>query len=151
MPTFTYKAIGQDGQATTGSLQAENYQVALRLLEEKALHPVNVAEGVVAARSITGGRKRVKLRFLTVFYSQMADLLRAGVPMLRALDVLAKQSPSPVLTEVIKDVRESVSGGEPLADAMEKHPNAFNDLHCSMIRSGERGGFLEDVLYRYVE
>ena len=68
--------------------------------------------------------------------------------MLRSLDVLAKQDANRVLTEVIKDVREEVSGGAALADAMEKHPNAFNPLHCAMIRAGERGGFLEDVLTR---
>ncbi len=148
MPTFSYRAIGEDGAPVTGALTAENYQVALRMLEEKALTPVNVAEGVVGGKSIIGGKKRVKLRHLTTFYSQLADLLRAGVPMLRSLDVLARQDSSPVLTEIIKDIREEVSGGAPLADAMEKHPNAFSNLHSSMVRAGESGGFLEEVLTR---
>jgi len=148
VPTFSYKAVGTDGQPVSGALTAENRQVALRLLEEKALFPVKVSEGQMAGKSITGRRRRVKLRFLTTFYSQLADLLRAGVPMLRALDVLARQDSNALLTEVIRDVREEVSGGASLADAMEKHPNAFSPLHTSMIRAGERGGFLEDVLSR---
>lgn len=148
MPTFSYKAIGQDGQSVAGSLTAENQQVALRMLEEQALYPVNVREGAIAAKSVTGRSKRVKLRHLITFYSQLADLLRAGVPMLRALDVLGRQGFSPVLTEIIRDVREDVAGGAALADAMEKHPNAFSELHASMVRAGERGGFLEEVLTR---
>jgi len=68
--------------------------------------------------------------------------------MLRALDVLGRQGFSPVLTEIIRDVREDVAGGAALADAMEKHPNAFSELHASMVRAGERGGFLEEVLTR---
>jgi len=148
VPTFSYRAISEDGGAVDGALTAENYQVALRMLEDKSLTAVNVTEGVVGGRSILGRKKRVKLRFLTAFYSQLADLLRAGVPMLRALDVLARQNSSPVLTEIIKDVREEVAGGAALADAMEKHPNAFKELHSSMVRAGERGGFLEEVLSR---
>jgi len=148
VPTFSYKAIGQDGQSVAGSLTAENQQVALRMLEEQALYPVNVREGAIAAKSITGRSRRVKLRHLITFYSQLADLLRAGVPMLRALDVLGRQGFSPVLTEIIRDVREDVAGGAALADAMEKHPNAFSELHASMVRAGERGGFLEEVLTR---
>ena len=148
MPTFSYKAVGQDGQSVIGSLTAENYQVALRLLEEQALFPVNVREGAIAAKSIIGRSKRVKLRHLITFYSQLADLLRAGVPMLRALDVLGRQGFSPVLTEIVRDVREQVAGGAALADAMEQHPNAFSELHASMVRAGERGGFLEEGLAR---
>ena len=148
MPTFSYRAIGEDGAAVTGALTAENYQVALRMLEEKALTPVNVTEGVVGGKSVWGRKRRVKLRYLTAFYSQLSDLLGAGVPMLRALDVLARQDSNPVLTDIIKDVREEVSGGAALADAMEKHPNAFSELHSSMVRAGERGGFLEEVLTR---
>lgn len=148
MPTFSYKAIGSDGQSVSGSLTAENYQVAMRMLEERSLFPVNVNEGAIAARTLTGNAKKIKLRHLTTFYTQLADLLKAGVPMMRSLEVLAKQDANPALTEVIKDVREEVSGGSALADAMEKHPNAFNDLDCAMIRAGERGGFLEEVLSR---
>ncbi len=148
MPTFSYRAVAKDGGAVTGSLTAENYQVAMRMLEERSLVPVNVREGAVAAKSLTGGTKKIKLRYLTTFYSQLADLLRAGVPMLRSLDVLARQSANAALTEIIREVREDVSGGMALAEAFEKHPNAFNHLHCAMIRAGESGGFLEDVLSR---
>ncbi len=149
MPSFTYKAVNETGQQVSGVVTAENHQVALRMLDEQALFPISVEEGTAVGKSkLTGSRRRVKLRYITVFYSQLADLLRAGVPMLRALDVLTKQNAHPVLTEVLKEVREDVAGGKTLADAMEQHPQAFKPLHAAMVRAGERGGFLEDVLSR---
>jgi len=137
----------EGGQLIQGVLTAENHQVALNMLDERSLYPVSVEEA--GAGSGVGGRKRVRLRYLTTYYQQMADLLRAGVPMLKALDVLTEQEGSPpVLRQIIREVREAVAGGATLADALEKHPAVFKELHCSMIRAGERGGFLEDVLAR---
>ncbi len=147
MPTFAYKAVEKSGRTVTGSMAAENEQVALRLLAERSLFPVNVSEA--AGARIGGGGRKIRLRYLTTYYQQMADLLRAGVPMMRALEVLSTQEGSPVtLRNALAEVREDVAGGVTLAEAMEKHPNLFKGLHCSMIRAGERGGFLEDVLER---
>jgi len=149
MPTYTYQARTLDGQTVTGVLTAENQQAALRSLDERALFPIEVSEGGQASKSILPGRRRkLKLRVLATFYSQFADLLRAGVPVMRSLDVLARQKSHPLLTEILNEVRDDVAGGETLADAMAKHPNAFSELHIAMVRAGERGGFLEDVLAR---
>lgn len=149
MPSYSYQARTVDGQTVTGVLTAENQQAALRSLDERALFPVQVSEGGQAQKSLLPGRRRkVKLRVLATFYSQFADLLRAGVPVMRSLDVLARQKGNPVLTEILNEVRDDVAGGETLADAFAKHGNAFSELHIAMIRAGERGGFLEDVLAR---
>lgn len=149
MATFTYKAKTRTGQTVTGVLTAESHQAALRTLDDRSLFPINVAEGSQAAKTaITGRKKRIRLKVLSTFYSQLADLLRAGVPVLRSLDVLARQNSDPLLSEILRDVHSDVSGGETLADAMLKHPNAFNELSIAMVRAGEQGGFLEDVLMR---
>ncbi|MFO0973519.1 MAG: type II secretion system F family protein [Phycisphaerae bacterium] len=149
MPTFTYHARNTDGKTVAGVLTADSQQAALRMLDEQALFPVTVEEGGQATKSrVTGRRKRVRLSTVAVLYSQMADLLKAGVPAMRALDVLCRQTPSAALVEILREVREDVSGGQTLADAMAKHPNAFSELHVSMIRAGEKGGFLEEVLHR---
>lgn len=149
MPTFTYVARNIQGQQVDGVLTAENEQAALRTLDDRQLFPIEIREGGKAGASvITGRKKRIKLAHLGQMYSQLADLLRAGVPMLRSLDVLAKATPNAALVEILKEVRDDVAGGEALADAMEKHPNAFDELHVSMVRAGEKGGFLEDVLAR---
>ncbi|MGB0714490.1 MAG: type II secretion system F family protein, partial [Phycisphaerae bacterium] len=148
MPSYSYKAVNDAGAQVTGVLTAENYQVALRLLDEQALYPVKVTEGIEKPTMSISRGGRVKLSQLTVFYGQLADLLRAGVPMLRALDVLARQESGGTLGQVVRELREDVAGGTALGDAMGKHPQAFSDLHASMVRAGESGGFLEDVLER---
>lgn len=133
----------------SGVLTAENYQVALRMLDEQALYPVKVAEGIKTGSMRFSRRRRVKTHELTTFYSQLADLLRAGVPMLRSLDVLSKSGPAAGgLTQILKELREDVAGGMALGEAMAKHPRAFSPLHSAMVRAGEQGGFLEDVLSR---
>ena len=108
---------------------------------------MKVSEGVVSKGGLLG-KRRVKGAHLTTFYGQLADLLRAGVPMLRSLDVLSKQGSSGVLSQAVRELREDVAGGLSLGDAMGKHPQVFSDLHASMVRAGESGGFLEDVLQR---
>lgn len=149
MATFSYTARNTEGRTVTGVLTADSQQAALRMLDEQALFPVAIQEGGLANRSLmTGGRKRIRPGTVAVLYSQMADLLRAGVPALRALDVLCRQTPNAALVEILREVRDDLSGGQTLADAMSKHPNAFSELHVSMVRAGEKGGFLEDVLAR---
>lgn len=148
MPSFTYKAVAGDGKQVDGVLTAENYQVALRMLEEQTLYPIKVSEGTEASTDVFGRRKRVKASHLTTFYSQLADLLRAGVPMLRSLDVLSRQESHGALIQVLKELREDVAGGMALGEAMGKYSHAFSPLHSAMVRAGEQGGFLEDVLHR---
>src|SRR2546427_12858294 len=88
---------------------------------------------------------------MATFYSQLADLLRSGVPLLRSLDILERQHNQPALSEVIREVRAKVADGTSLADALGQHPRAFNELAVSMVRAGQEGGFLEDVLRRIAD
>lgn len=129
-------------------LTAENYHVALRMLDEQALYPIQVLEGAEAGAGGIGSRRRVKSAHLTTFYSQLADLLKAGVPMMRSLDVLSGQGSQGAMVMVVKELREDVAGGMSLGDAMAKHQRVFSPLHSSMVRAGEQGGFLEEVLHR---
>ena len=148
MATYTYTARNVDGKTVTGVLTADSQQHVLRTLDEQSLFPVEVREGGKAQGGLGGKKRKVKPAKVAVIYSQFADLLRAGVPALRSLDVLHKQTSNPVLKEILAEVRADVASGDTLADALEKHPNAFSPLHVSMIRAGEKGGFLEDVLTR---
>jgi general secretion pathway protein F/type IV pilus assembly protein PilC len=87
-------------------------------------------------------------RHLAVFYAQLADLLHAGVPLLRSLELLEKQSPNRRLQGVLREVRLKVADGTGLAQAMGMFPRVFDELAVSMVRAGQEGGFLEDVLKR---
>lgn len=149
MPTFTYKARNATGEQVVGTLVAETSAAAARMLDERSLLPVAVDELRLSQQSfLTGGTRRIGASKVGVIYEQLADLLRAGVPMLRALDVLSKQTTHVGLARVLREVHDEVAGGDALADAMSKHPHAFPELHVSMVRAGEKGGFVEDVLTR---
>lgn len=135
-----------------GTLIAESALAAARVLDERSLLPIEVEEQAAQQRSfLTGRTRRVSATKVGQMYEQLADLLRAGVPILRALDVLSQQSSTAALGGVLREIRDDVSGGDALADAMRKHPQVFPDLHAAMVRAGEKGGFLEDVLKRLSE
>lgn len=149
MPTFSYKARNTTGESVAGTLIADSSLAATRMLDERSLLPVEIEELKPQQRSFfTGRTHRLSISKVGQMYEQLADLLRAGVPILRALEVLSQQATSAALGRVLREVRDDVSGGDSLADAMHKHPHAFPELHASMVRAGEKGGFLEDVLSR---
>jgi general secretion pathway protein F/type IV pilus assembly protein PilC len=148
MPDFQYVARELSGTQVTGVLTAGSQQEALSSLAARQLFPVQVdlAESAKQEQKFVG--RRVKARQLAIFYGQLADLLKSGVPLLRSLELLEAQAVSPALELVVRDVKEHVADGSRLYDAMRKHPRAFSELVVSMVRAGEEGGFLEDVLKR---
>jgi general secretion pathway protein F/type IV pilus assembly protein PilC len=149
MPDFTYEAIGTTGLRSNGTLTATSEREAASMLDARGLFPVRINQTKSAVT--TGGGKKIKGRYMAAFYSQLADLLRSGVPLLRSLDILERQSSQAVLSGVLREVRAKVADGTSLADAMLPHPRVFNELAISMVRAGQEGGFLEDVLKRIAD
>ncbi len=148
MPTFAYTARDMTGKQVNGTLEAAGEREVATILSERSLFPVNVKDMGSPTQSVFGHRKKVKGQTMAVFYSQLASLLRAGVPMIRSLNVLAEQSSDPVLQEVITDIRNRVEEGEPIGDSMARFPRVFSEMACNMVRAGTEGGFLEDALDR---
>ena len=148
MATFGYRARNATGELICGTLLAESSMAAARMLDDRALTPIEVDEVKPQGSSIFSGSRRISASKIGVIYEQLSDLLRAGVPMLRSLDVIAAQASSPAVSRIVKEIKEDVSGGDSLAGAMGKHPHAFPSLHVSTVRAGEAGGFLEEVLAR---
>ena len=145
MATYEYTARTAGGEKVAGVMQADSETAVVRTLDERELYPIRVAEQ--AEQSIVSGRgRRIRLRDIATAYGQMADLLNAGVPMLRTLETLVRAGANRNLCEVFLRVRDDVAAGKTLAEAMGEHPTVFTPLHCAMIRAGERGGFLEEVL-----
>jgi general secretion pathway protein F/type IV pilus assembly protein PilC len=148
MPEFKYTARELSGRQVSGLLTATSEKDAVASLTARSLFPVKVALSEQSQKQAAAGSGRVPSRYLTVFYNQLADLLRSGVPLLRSLLLLEDQTSHPGLRIVIQDVREQVADGSRLNDAMRRHPRNFNFLSVSMVRAGEEGGFLEEVLSR---
>jgi general secretion pathway protein F len=150
MPDFTYEALAGTGQKTEGTLTAGNEHEVVSILDARGLFPVKI-QAAKGQRLTVGSRKKVKARHMATFYGQLADLLAAGVPLLRSLEILERQASQPTLSVILREVRAEVADGTSLADAMTKHPGAFSELGVSMIRAGQEGGFLEDVLRRIAD
>jgi general secretion pathway protein F/type IV pilus assembly protein PilC len=148
VPEFAYVARETSGKQTTGALTAASEREVVALLSQRGMFPVRIqpVKGAISAK--TGGGPRIKTKYLSSFYAKLADLLHSGVPLLRSLDILERQSSVPAMAEVLKDVRARVADGTSLSDALAQHPRAFTELTVSMVRAGQEGGFLEDVLKR---
>lgn len=144
MPTFEYTALSAGGQRIEGVLAGATEQAVLAELESRQLTPV----AIEARAERTSHRRGVSARKLAMSYSQLADLLHAGVPLLKSLKLLAGRRSSTRLASVFRELSEAVSAGEELAEAMSRRPEFFPRVHTAMVRAGEKGGFLEAVLAR---
>lgn len=133
----------------TGVLSAATRREALSALATRALFPVEVRgeSGDGEVRRV----RRVPAQLLANTYGQLADLLGSGVPLLRALDVLRRQTSHAGLKEVLGEVHRQVEGGATLAQAMSRYRRAFGEMAVSMVRAGGEGGFLEEALTRVAE
>src|SRR4051794_31222254 len=102
MPDFAYEAVAPTGQRSQGTLTAGSEREVMAALDARGLFPVRIA----AARAAVAARRgrRIAARHLTTFYSQLADLLHSGVPLLRSLDILERQSSQPALAAVLREV-----------------------------------------------
>lgn len=148
MPDFKYLAKEMTGKQVAGTLTAASEKDALAGLAARSLFPISISLTEQSKQQASTGSRRVPAKYLTVFYNQMSDLLKSGVPLLRSLQLLEDQSSNANLKSVIQDVREQVADGTRLNEAMRKHPKTFNFLTVSMVKAGEEGGFLEEVLSR---
>lgn len=149
MPNFAYIARDHQGKRVSGTLAAANQREAVALLSGKSLFPMQVEQEKSRASWARG--RRVSGQQMAVIYSQLAGLLRSGVPLLRSLQVLKKQSSNESLQQVLQDVHDRVEDGATLAEAMRMHPRTFGELPISMVRAGGEGGFLEDALQRIAQ
>ncbi len=144
MGTFAYVARDGEGERISGTVTGGSEQAVLAELHARHLLPVRVHE----VRERTRLRRGVPARRLAVVYRQASDLLRAGVPLLRVLRLLGRGRADRRLALVFSDVADRVADGGHLADAMATHGDVFPPIQIAMIRAGERGGFLEEVLER---
>ena len=177
MPRYTYVALDARGQESTGLVDANSTNEAIGQLRQAGYFPTNVFEEGKAtgreakavkqkktkavARRCPGRRRRrtsssssarrVKPRVLMIFTRQLATLIDAGLPLLRALTVLAKQERDKVLQRTIGSLGDAVQGGSTFSEGLAQHPKIFNDLYVNMVRAGELGGVLELVLTRLAE
>ncbi|MCE5230123.1 type II secretion system F family protein, partial [bacterium] len=150
MPTFFYTARNAQGQMIKGQTEAMNQSMAARGLRDQGLIPTLIeAGGVLASRApkqATGKRGRIKLEDLVILTRQFATMIRAGLPLIEVLNILAEQSEKRLLKEIMKQVEKDVGGGASLFEAMSKHKKTFSTFYLSMVMAGEAAGMLDSIL-----
>src|SRR3954462_7928879 len=153
--TFQYKVKDKTGKLVEGSLEAENAQLVVSKLRSMGYVPIEIQQqsggNVHRAIKLPGFSDRVKLKDVSVFSRQFATMINSGLSLLRSLYILAEQTESKALAEVVNQVRMDVERGSSLSQALSKHPKAFGRLYVSMVKAGEVGGALDSVLMRLAE
>ena len=146
MTDYAYIARDAKGQRVTGSVAATSEREVLSILSGQSLFPITVTVEKAASNPLS--RKRVSGQLMATTYSQLASLIRSGVPLLRSIHVLRQQASNARLREVLDDVYRRVEDGSTLGEAMSRYPRVFSEMAINMVRAGGEGGFLEDALER---
>jgi type IV pilus assembly protein PilC len=147
---FTYKATTKEGRTLSGTAEAASRQALLGLLHKQGLTPVLVEADKARRKggSLFGPKKKIKLTDLVVFTRQLSTMISAGVPLARSLSALQSDAPTPYMKEVLTGITKDVESGISLGDAFAKYPTVFSDVYVNMVRAGEEGGILDDILKR---
>lgn len=147
MARFNYTAL-KEGKKINGAVEAADRDSAMTILRKQGVHPLVVkVEGSKLNLHIKK-KGKVKLKDLAVFTRQLSTMVSAGVPLNRSLATLQTQSESKYFQKVIGSISKDVEGGVPLADGFAKFPNVFSDVYVNMVRAGEAGGILDEILKR---
>ncbi len=145
MPTFTYTARSTSGELKSATIDAPSRDDAVAQLRRQRLTIIKVDESKSTPKKSMGS---IKMRDIVIFTRQFSTMINAGLPLVQALDILARQSENKALAAVVREVVFDVESGNTVADAMKKHPKAFSDLYTNMVAAGEAGGILDTILNR---
>ena len=156
MTLFRYKAVTPEGKFIEGSLEAADQQTVLARLEEQGQLPIKVHSGEEGG--LLGGeiqlpwkRRRVPQSDLLVFTQELSTLIEAGLTLDRSLSILAELTDNAYLSEIIHELLREIKGGKSLSEAIGSYPQVFPKLYVNMVRAGEAGGALDQILKRLVE
>jgi type IV pilus assembly protein PilC len=153
MPAFVYKGKTRDGKAVAGERVGETKEAVMALLRREQILVASIKEKgkEVALPKFGGG---VPSKDLAIFVRQFSVMIDAGLPLVQCLEILGSQQDNKTFAKILLTTRMDVEAGASLADAMRKHPKAFDDLFTNMIAAGEAGGILDTILKRlatYIE
>ncbi|MBL9216218.1 MAG: type II secretion system F family protein [Opitutaceae bacterium] len=150
MPTYAYEAIAAGGTSRRGTMEAADERRVVAELRRAGLYATAVKPAARQERAAVRWRpgRPVAGREVAVFTRQLATLLRAGMPLVRGLEVLARQERNPRMRALLGELAEAIRAGSSLSEAMARRPRVFGSLLVSLVKAGEAGGALELVLDR---
>ena len=141
---FVFEWEGKDrgGKVVRGESRAVSENLVMTALRRQGIVPLKVKK-----RRMSGG-KSIKPKDIAIFTRQLATMMKAGVPLLQAFDIVGRGNPNPNVSRLLNEVRTDVETGTSLSSAFRKHPLYFNTLYCNLVEAGEAAGILEDILDR---
>lgn len=160
---FVYKIKDEQGRLKEAVASAESSSVLKARLQARGIDVVEIRESTAAGDLQARWKnlqtnvlqvdlfERVTIKDMVVFSRQFAAMISSGVAMLRTLTIIVDQCPNRKLKRSLDDIRQSIEAGLSLSDAMSRHPQIFDKLYVSMIKAGETGGILADVLKRLAD
>ncbi len=157
MATFAFSGRTRSGETVNGERSADTMEAAVAALRREQVLVTRIAPAKARAErpaKAAGGGKKVNARNLAIFTRQFSVMIDAGLPLVQCLEILGNQEEDKNFAKVILETRGDVEGGASLADAMRKHPKAFDALFTNMVAAGEAGGILDTILKRlavYIE
>ena len=143
--TFLYEGIDRQGKKVKGETSGKGPALVRAELRKQGIN----AKKVVKKREINiGGKKKIQPMDIAIFTRQMATMMKAGVPLVQAFEIVADGLDNPSMKDLVLKLKVEVEGGNNFAGALSKHPDYFDDLYCSLIDAGEQAGALETMLDR---
>lgn len=155
MPQYVYKVKKSPQEVVTGFLEADNERIALSKLREMGYHPLMITEQEQKKPLLSlpafNFLKGIRRKEVNLFVRQLSDLINAGLPLTRSLEILKAQTPNKALKGVVEDLKRQVQEGISFSEALSAHPKVFPPIFSSMVKAGEAGGMLEEVLLRIAD
>jgi type IV pilus assembly protein PilC len=157
MPKFSWEGKTRTGAIQKGDMEAASEAVVTAQLRRQGIMPSKIkarGKGLDMEIKIPGMQPKVTTKDLVVFTRQFATMIDAGLPLVQCLDILGKQQDNKTFKKILTTVKESVESGSTFADALKKHPKAFDELYVNLVAAGEVGGILDTILNRlaaYIE
>ena len=150
MPRYLYKAKKGPKEVLEGNIEADSENTAINKLTESGCYPISVRKETAASdkksKEIFLFSKRIKTKDLADFTRQLSELLDSGLTLFDALNILENQTAIQQLKDVIRDVRGRIKGGSTFSESLKSNPRIFSDLYVNLVKSGEAGGVLGEVL-----
>jgi type IV pilus assembly protein PilC len=154
MPSFNWSGKNRVGQTQEGVLLADSRDAAVATLRRQQISVTSIREKGREVRLLPRLPRGIAQKRIAVFTRQFSVMLDAGLPLVQCLEILGEQEENPVFAQIIEKTRTDVESGSTLAEAMRRHPKAFDNLYVNMIAAGEAGGILDIILQRlstYIE
>jgi len=145
MATFIWQAKNKQGAAQSGEMEAPKREIATAILRRKGLVDVKVKKKPIEINLFP---EKVDDKDISVFFRQLSTMINAGLPLVQCFELAERGAEKKAMIKLLRDVRQSLEGGNPLGETMRKFPDEFDRLTCALVEAGEQGGILDTILLR---